>query len=101
MPRCMAYSVIRHYWIIAFWYPVPTIMDYERATAHRKGMDVRDGQIPHICRTWHTAHAHDRRHAAIRLPHRFAHVEEARDEPAVVSREPGMVGGRMDDFGVG
>jgi hypothetical protein len=76
-------------------------MRHKRAVAYRKRMHIGDGQIPHVGGARYTAHRYDHRGAAIRPPHRLTHVEEAGDQPAVIGAEPGMVGGGVDDFGMG
>ena len=79
---------------LTFW--IPTIMHHERAIAHGEVMHVADRQVPHARGARDDAHRYDSGGAAVGFSYRLAHVQLARHEPAVVRRQPRMVGRGVD-----
>ena len=66
-------------------------MHHKRAAAHGKRMHIGDGEIPHARAARHDAQPHHDGGLAIRLPHRLAHAQFTRHEPAAVGRQPGVI----------
>ncbi len=62
-------------------------------SADRKGVHAIQREVPPRPDARQRAQRHHHRRPAIEQPHRLAEVEVARQQPAVISRQPGMVCG--------
>ena len=61
-------------------------------------MHIADRQVPHAGGARDDADRYDSGGAAVGLSSRFAHLQLARHEPAVVRRQPGMIRRGVDQL---
>lgn len=73
-------------------------MHDELAIARSKRMHRVERQIVHSRYTRHRLDGYHHRNRPVKLSHWLADAQEARWQPAVIGRQPRMVGGGVDRF---